>query len=203
MVAHTPASKAELAQDPVPAEDPVLTDEVALAKSRASTLQAVLEAIGGAALIVDRSLRLHLCNAAAQELLAYGGEELLADVSRALDGLSARFSVRPIATHQPGEYFLLVEQLADPELAAQLWQVGRAQRLSPRLREVLGHVALGHANHQIAQALSCADNTVEAHVGKLLEVAGVDRRTALIAWFWTQEPPTPAPRSREPEKWRG
>jgi DNA-binding NarL/FixJ family response regulator len=56
----------------------------------------------------------------------------------------------------------------DPEVVARL--VGRRRRedplsgLSPREREVLGHMAEGRSNHGIAEALVVTERAVEKHV---------------------------------------
>lgn len=61
----------------------------------------------------------------------------------------------------------------------------REHRLSPRQVEVLGLLADGLANKEIAAHLGCAENTVETHVTALLRKWNTDSRTRLIARFWS------------------
>ncbi|MSP60111.1 MAG: response regulator transcription factor [Myxococcales bacterium] len=58
-------------------------------------------------------------------------------------------------------------------------------RLTRRQIAVLDLVVRGFANQAIAQALGCAENTVEAHVTALLAKAAVQNRAALVARFYT------------------
>jgi DNA-binding CsgD family transcriptional regulator len=61
--------------------------------------------------------------------------------------------------------------------------------LTRRQVEVLNLVVRGEANKEIAQALACAENTVELHVTQLLRKADVPSRTRLIARFWSDQLP--------------
>ena len=61
-----------------------------------------------------------------------------------------------------------------------------AWKLTPRQADVLELVVAGKANKEIANALDCADNTVELHVTRLLRKANVTSRGQLIAAFWSQ-----------------
>jgi DNA-binding CsgD family transcriptional regulator len=67
------------------------------------------------------------------------------------------------------------------ERAVARWQ------LTPRQRQVLAVVAQGKSNKEIAQALGCAENTVELHVTQLLRRAEVKSRAELIAHFWSHD----------------
>jgi DNA-binding CsgD family transcriptional regulator len=59
--------------------------------------------------------------------------------------------------------------------------------LTRRQIAVLNLVVRGEANKEIAQALACAENTVELHVTQLLRKANVPSRTRLIARFWSDQ----------------
>lgn len=52
--------------------------------------------------------------------------------------------------------------------------------LTPREVEVLGQLALGLANKEIAQALSISEETVKSHVGKVLGKLQVENRSQAI-----------------------
>ncbi|WP_310476803.1 response regulator transcription factor [Sandarakinorhabdus sp.] len=53
--------------------------------------------------------------------------------------------------------------------------------LTPREVEVLGLLAAGQANKEIARALGVSPNTVKTHLTRLYEKLGVSSRTAAIA----------------------
>lgn len=87
-----------------------------------------------------------------------------------------------------GEVLFSGEQLA----RARHWQeeVGaRWESLTEREREVLGLIATGHSNKQIAEALAISENTVETHVGNLLGKLAVSSRTEAMAWVWRHRLP--------------
>lgn len=60
----------------------------------------------------------------------------------------------------------------------------RVSRLTPREREVLGLVASGHANDDIAKALHVSRNTVKTHISSLLaKLQARDRAQLVIAAY--------------------
>jgi DNA-binding NarL/FixJ family response regulator len=63
------------------------------------------------------------------------------------------------------------ETVIDPEVVRQLLTRQRAggplTRLTPRERDVLGHMAEGRSNLSIAQALDISDNAVAKHIGNI------------------------------------
>ena len=54
--------------------------------------------------------------------------------------------------------------------------------LTPREREVLGALARGKANKQIARELGISEKTVKAHLTRVFESIGVSDRTAAALW---------------------
>jgi DNA-binding NarL/FixJ family response regulator len=54
--------------------------------------------------------------------------------------------------------------------------------LTPREREVLGYLARGKANKQIARELGISEKTVKAHLTRVFEAIGVSDRTAAALW---------------------
>jgi DNA-binding NarL/FixJ family response regulator len=50
------------------------------------------------------------------------------------------------------------------------------QPLSPREREVLGLIARGHSNRQIARDLAIGEQTVKTHVRSILSKLGLQDR---------------------------
>jgi non-specific serine/threonine protein kinase len=59
--------------------------------------------------------------------------------------------------------------------------VGR-DRLTPRELEVVGLVASGSTNRQIADRLVLSDRTVETHVQNILGKLGFHSRAEIAAW---------------------
>jgi two-component system nitrate/nitrite response regulator NarL len=53
---------------------------------------------------------------------------------------------------------------------------GAASLLSPREREILGHIALGASNKEIGRALHIAETTVKIHVQHILRKLGLSSR---------------------------
>jgi DNA-binding NarL/FixJ family response regulator len=56
--------------------------------------------------------------------------------------------------------------------------------LSPRQAEVLELLVTGASNRTIADALHCAESTVEMHVTTLLKKSTTSQRAELVARFW-------------------
>jgi DNA-binding NarL/FixJ family response regulator len=71
--------------------------------------------------------------------------------------------------------------------ARQPGTLGR-DRLSPREREVLGLVALGRSNREIAEVLIVTEHTAKYHVAQLLNKLGAGNRaeavTRAVAQGW-------------------
>jgi two-component system, NarL family, response regulator LiaR len=68
----------------------------------------------------------------------------------------------------------------DPSVGRQLLTTTTADDLTPRERDVLRELALGHSNREIATALGIGDETVKTHVGNLLGKLGVENRAQAI-----------------------
>jgi DNA-binding CsgD family transcriptional regulator len=75
---------------------------------------------------------------------------------------------------------------AATDVAERLGRAVEAWDLTARQIEVLELLAQGEANKEIAQALDCAENTVELHVTRLLRKSGAPTRAKLIARFWSE-----------------
>lgn len=52
--------------------------------------------------------------------------------------------------------------------------------LTPRQRDILGHIAMGRSNKQIAFALGIRERTVKFHVAALFERLGTQSRTEAL-----------------------
>lgn len=58
--------------------------------------------------------------------------------------------------------------------------VCRDQRLTPRQREIVEHVALGHTNEDIAQALGLSPNTTRNHLARIFTRLSATNRAELV-----------------------
>ena len=84
--------------------------------------------------------------------------------------------VRAIRSVHDGNVLLAVGAAA----ALRGWSPGRdssLDALTPREREVLGHITAGRSNREIARELRVSEKTVKAHVSSVLAKLGVQDRT--------------------------
>jgi two-component system NarL family response regulator len=82
--------------------------------------------------------------------------------------------IRAIRTVVAGGKFL------PPELETRLRERNRSVSLSHRELEVLGMIAKGKANKEIADGLKLSNNTVKTHVARILEKLGACDRTRAV-----------------------
>lgn len=105
-----------------------------------------------------------------------------------------QFAVTMSTDRRPGYYLAVLRpvqaRLARRELAlgddtsdahARVVTAARRWGLTPRQAQVLEQLANGMSNAQIATLLGCAEATVEIHVSRVLDRAGVDSRAGLLA----------------------
>jgi DNA-binding CsgD family transcriptional regulator len=151
-----------------------------------AALVATLEAVRDPIYVVDWSRQEVLgANAAARALLERERARVLGCVERR-PVCSCHCSIVALGHGGSGSRFLVVQR---PErvtfetrtaIAASRW------RLTERQALVLALVAQGQSNKEIAGALKCAENTVEAHMTQLLSKAEVGQRGGLLARFWLE-----------------
>lgn len=149
-----------------------------------SMLDAALDAIGRAALILDAHGQVADANVQAKELLASEGRHLRDELVAAMRPRAEhpRWSVTPVRLRGGGvEYLVLARTGNVGREALQVARASRAWGLTPRQCEVLAKVIDGCANQTIAAFLGLSERTVEVHVTALLEKAQVESRSALIA----------------------
>src|SRR3954463_7178956 len=114
------------------------------------------------------------------------------DRDRILDALDAGAIGYLLKDAEPDELIRGVRAAARGEAplapkAASAVLTARADRrpaadLTPREREVLGFLARGKANKQIARELGISEKTVKAHLTRVYEAIGVADRTAAALW---------------------
>lgn len=96
------------------------------------------------------------------------------------------------------------ESLLDGEMTEKLFSRLRngkqedplLSRLTDRERTILGHIAEGKTNRQIAEEMFLAEKTVKNYVSNLLAKMGMSRRTEAATYLARQEPDT-----TDPEAW--
>jgi DNA-binding NarL/FixJ family response regulator len=112
-------------------------------------------------------------------LLGIGGapEGVLAAAAVCCMGgeMQAQFCFRSDEERARAETMLGKRRDADPTMG------GPLARLSARELEVLGLVAEGLTNHDIAQRLVLSEHTVNRHVANILRKLGLNSRTAAAA----------------------
>jgi two-component system response regulator NreC len=62
-----------------------------------------------------------------------------------------------------------------------------ADKLTPREREVLRLIALGHTSVEIAQKLSLSPRTIETHRARIHRKLGLETRAELVRYALQQE----------------
>lgn len=146
-------------------------------------LDAALEAIGRAAVVVDASGNVLQANSAARALLADGEaavRETLRAIARAGGAEHPDWSRTPVVTDGQGAEHLVVARPTSVGVTGRLAQAYREWGLTRRQREVLARIAGGNANKVIAAALGVSVRTVEVHLTALFIKARVASRAELL-----------------------
>ncbi|MDX6296307.1 MAG: hypothetical protein QOI51_164 [Nocardioidaceae bacterium] len=95
---------------------------------------------------------------------------------------------------------LFILSLLRPHLAAAYWTSNQATpccvQLTPRQREILGLVALGRSNIQIARALGVSEGTVRTHLNNIYGRLEVTSRSAAVAKLFGQGRAAPSASAR-------
>jgi NarL family two-component system response regulator YdfI len=99
---------------------------------------------------------------------------LLKDTSRQVLFEAIRAAARGESLLPPTVVDKVVAHLAEPKPS-------RPETLSHREREVLGLLAEGAANKEVARQLQISERTVKAHVTSILNKLGVNSRTEAVA----------------------
>ena len=161
-----------------------------LAQSRLEQLavNAALESIPGAALIVTSTGAVERSNARARALMASGKEQVLRAVQESLDdqALSAEFEITELFNLGNVTRYLAVQRSPGSTICDRLALSIHRWRLTAQEARVFAQLVNGESNRQIAAKLGCAERTVELHVTHILQRLDVDNRNAAIAKFWTQ-----------------
>jgi DNA-binding CsgD family transcriptional regulator len=69
----------------------------------------------------------------------------------------------------------------------------RTAGLTPREAQIMGLIAVGHTNGQIAEQLTVAEKTVKNHINRIYAKLGVGSRPAAISYWQLDPRPSPGP----------
>lgn len=148
-------------------------------------LEAALEALGAAALVVDQRGRVEASNQLARDWLAADSARASAEVMRSLAARPGQgaFSVRRLDGVAGAHFFLVRRASIDEDRVARcVEEVVARHALTPAQGRVLAHLARGTSNRAIAAQLGVSERTVEVHVTALLNELDADGRAGLIAF---------------------
>jgi DNA-binding CsgD family transcriptional regulator len=155
-----------------------------------SELRTVVEAIGAPVLIVGTHGQVLHANANGRTLFEANPRGMSQWFARSIAGASnvGGWELIPLSGHNGSRRFLAilnsVARGSSPVVSAPAGstQAARARwKLTARQGQVLDLVARGLTNACIADSLAIGVGTVEFHVAKIFDKAGVDNRATLIA----------------------
>ncbi len=161
----------------------------------AAVLEVLLDVVNAAVFVVGRDGRMVLTNARARAILA-SHEELLQTFLHAGDASRpsppGRWEVtapslgplricRETFLVSGARHALVTVESIDVTLEGILASTSTAWGLTTRQAGVFRLVLEGFSNKEIANTLRTSERTVEVHISALLDKAGVDSRTRLIA----------------------
>ncbi|HEX5658748.1 MAG TPA: helix-turn-helix transcriptional regulator, partial [Polyangiales bacterium] len=151
---------------------------------RGALLDTLLERMEQAAFLLRVDGVIELANRAGEELLGHtrGREELrtLREEARASTPSKA-YELTPIAVPGLPPMTLAIRMGKERATALALALASRAWSLSSKAALVLERVCEGDSNKEIAQALQCAEVTVERHITLLFRASGARSRSDLVA----------------------
>lgn len=146
-------------------------------------IEVILDELVVPAMIVSTGGRIREANAAARRLFERRREEVATALALACAGRPSALPIEltPLGGAAPG-WLAIVREPTDASRVEQV-VLAAANRwsLTPRQRAVLELVVRGASNATIACDLGVSVRAVELHVTALLDRAGVDNRTALVA----------------------
>lgn len=150
-----------------------------------TALEATLEALGAASLVVDERGCTKASNRLAREWVAANPAHAAAEVRRSLAASPGQgaFSVRRLDVEE-GFHFLLVRRASmdQDRVARCVEEVVARHAVTPAQARVLALLATGASNRSIAVQLGVSERTVEVHITALLNELDADSRGGLIAF---------------------
>ncbi|MFJ8585672.1 response regulator [Streptomyces sp. NPDC093595] len=102
-----------------------------------------------------------------------------ADITRAIDAGAAGYLLK---AERPEELFAAIHAAAEGRTAlSRVVHRRRAPALTDRELDILGQLARGLGNREIARALFISEATVKTHLGRIYAKLGVDTRAGAVA----------------------
>jgi len=168
-------------------------------------LQGILDLLDVAVACMDLEGRVQVWNRASEQLSGWSREEMIGSTVERVIPPSDRQKRREVVArtltegqatgtfsrvHKDGTIFhiemcmhLIRDKQGEPQAIAVLVKplVGHGVLLTARQKEVLGHIASGGTNDEIARRLVVSRRTVERHVAAILDKFGVENRAAAAA----------------------
>jgi DNA-binding CsgD family transcriptional regulator len=151
------------------------------------SFEASLDAYPGEAYVVRENGRVQYANELAAARIIrdpIGLRRALAVAVRGGSGAASGFDVQPLRSSGIPPHYLVTRRAGCVDLEARLRHAGARWGLTPRQIDVLGRLALGDANKEIAARFAMSVRTVEQHVATILERAKADSRLRLVARVW-------------------
>ena len=155
-----------------------------------SALRATLDALGRAAIVVDREGQLIEANTAAHAIVDANGRAFLEAIGEfaASGRLHEEWGCQAVAAGEGRRAFLCIQRspiVVSREPSVPVSFAATEWRLTTRQHEILTGVVEGRPNRAIAELFGIKERTVEAHITAIFVKAHVASRAALIGRVFT------------------
>lgn len=142
-----------------------------------ATMSAALDRLGSPAFVVSKRGKVEHTNAAGRAVMSEDAAGVVASIQREIAGRTD--AVTPIHVNGEGTHYLVM--LRATAAAARASSASAVWELSSRQRQIVTALADGASNRVIAARLGISVRTVEVHLTKIYERAGVAGRGELLA----------------------
>jgi DNA-binding NarL/FixJ family response regulator len=150
-----------------------------------AVVDALLDGLGTPAFIVGPHGEVAHANQAGRALMERDRVRVQDALRGSLDGREELFRTVQLAARGVPCHHMAVLRGGAFDFGPRLAFVGTRWGLTPKQTEVIAHLARGKCNKSIATELDCSEATVELHVSAILSKARCERRTELVAHFWS------------------
>jgi len=161
-------------------------DPSALEPAEAAALSAALAEIPSAAWVIWADGRVALANGRGRSEIVRDAEVFPSRLRASLAGRDDTIRVTRILAPRAPLHYLAVQRRGSTDPAQRLAAAAARWDITPGQSRVLALLALGQTNKTIADALECAESTVEVHVTALLARSGCENRCELVSRFWSE-----------------
>lgn len=150
-----------------------------------AVVDALLDGLGTPAFIVGPHGEVAHANQAGRALMDRDRSRVCHALRGSLDGREDLFRTVRLAARGAASHHMAVLRGGAFDFGPRLVSVGARWGLTPKQTEVVALLARGKCNKSIASELACTEATVELHVTAILSKARCERRTELVARFWS------------------